>query len=430
MKRERPRNDDVNGDGHSSSSEPMHENEQSDDDCSSYPASSCTSSLVTNLASGYSTFSAPKSSKPKTQFNDQKSFYRALCSYVDSFTRWNKGSPETSIHPNHHLSPITWRAIAVLSVTFGIVAVLHTKTSNYKYNNTFMAADWYWDHNIYVPKDSSGDLTLPTVSHRNTPASLIAQIVPGTAFRMLEDISSRPNRAYARQWGFDFARYDSGRASNNPRACFDKVAVLNAILDKQSNTTTINSDVISFWSHYPRVQYEYILLLPPDSIVMKLDTNIMTDLLPSGKLVAIAGWSSTGSHHHELNSNSDVIAFNLHHRHAEAVARLWLEMSLSSSSSSQSQVTCGANNDLGMLITAVATVMEESEDLDDLIAPLSESQDGFIGNRVIKSIPSTVPGPRTSLLSTSLQESATLLQQTADSVCYRFYPKCEVLPST
>jgi hypothetical protein len=379
-----------------------------------YSESSSTSSLVTGRASSYSTFS---STKPKPQFTQQSTFYRSLCSFVQSFIRQKKGSPEPgnfqkAIDQNDHLTTSTWKAIIFCSVAIAIIAFLHNKAVNYRYT-TFMPAEWHWDHNIYIPKESSGEVA-SALSHKNAPVSLITQVVPGAALRNLEEISSQPNRAYARQWGLDFARYNSGRSSYNPRSCFEKVAVLNAILDKQSNTT---SDVVSLWSHNPNVQYDSILLLPPDSIVMELDTNIISDILPQDKLVAIAGWN----HNHKLNSNSDVIAFNLNHRHAEAVARLWLEMV------SPSQVTCGANNDLGMLVTAVALVMEESEKLDDLIEPLSESKDGFVGNRVIKNIPSSLPGPRSALLTDSLQESSTLLQQTADSVCYRFYPRCEVL---
>lgn len=412
MKRDIPRNDFKKGHG-------RYRDEVSRCD---YSQASSTSSLVTGTrTSGYSTFSSPKSQSTKSQFTPRSTtLYQSLCNYVQCFTSQKRGRPEPghfqdAIDQNHQLTTSTWRAIIVLSVGFAIVG-LHGKAANSKYNN-FMPAEWHWDHNIYIPKDSFGDVVGSTNSHKKLPASLIAQVVPGAALRDLEDISSRPNRAYARQWGLDFARYDSGRSSYSPRSCFEKVAVLNAVLDKQSNET---SDIISLWSHNPRVQYDSILLLPPDSIVMELDTDIIADMLPHGKLVAIAGWN----HHHKLASNSDIVVFNLNHRHAEAVARLWLEMV------SPSQVTCGANNDLGMLVTAVATVMEESEDLDDLIEPLSESSDGFIGNRIIKGIPSSVPGPRAALLFSSLQESATVLQQTADSVCYRFYPKCEVLTPT
>lgn len=80
-----------------------------------------------------------------------------------------------------------------------------------------------------------------------------------------------------------------------------------------------------------------------------------------------------------------------------------------------------------MLVDSIAAVTDEDEHLDDLIEPLSENEAGVIGNGAIKNIPSSVPGPRMAILSNSIEESAGILQQTADSVCYRFYPKCEVV---
>ncbi len=372
-----------------------------------------TSSLLTDRISSYSTFTPPKDFRQPSCVTQRPTLCRMVgfIFYKLGRQRAGKGDPkiiEWVIEQNHHLTTRTWRGIIFLSVAIAMIAYLHDKAVDSTYMN-FMPAEWHWDHNIYITKDST-----EVAIRRDVAVSLIAQIVPGRALGHLEDISSRPNRAYARQWGLDFARYDTGHSSYNPRACFEKVVVLNAILDRQSNYT---GDLISLWSHNPRVEYEFILLLPPDSILTELDTDVIKTILPNDKLVAIGGWNR----HHKLVSNSDVIVFNLKHRYATAVARLWFEMVL------PRQVTCGASNDLGMLVDAIASVMEESEDMDDLIEPLPESEDGFLGNGVIKIIPPSVPGARTALLSKSIVESAAILQETADSVCYRFYPKCEVL---
>lgn len=369
----------------------------------------------------YSTFSSSKASSSRhTQFFHRPSLCWTLFDHFSGLgTRRGKGRPDSSYfgkdteQKHQYLTASTWKLIIFVSLGISLVAYIHYKGVEQKYNN-FMPAEWHWDHNVYIPRENTGD---PAVNHRDAQLSVIAQVVPGNALRLLEDISSRPNRAYARQWSLDFARYDAGRSSYSPRACFEKVAVLNAILDRQGNAT---GDLISLWPHSQRVRYDSILLLPPDAIITELDTNIIADILPSGKLVAIAGWSG----HRKLDSNSDVIVFNLRHRHAEAAARAWLEIA------TPKKVTCGANNDLWMLVNAVAAVMDESEDLDDLIEPIPQTTDGFIGNRVMKSIPASVPGPRTAILFNYLQEYAALLQETADSVCYRFYPKCEVLTST
>jgi len=229
----------------------------------------------------------------------------------------------------------------------------------------------------------------------------------------------QPNRAYARQWGIDFVRYDSGRSSYDRRACFEKIAVLNEVLDRQNNET---SDGKYPWHHDQSIQYEYILLLPADAILMELDTDILAAILPpdKDKIVAIAGWGESDG----LTSNSDILLFNLKHRHTEAVARLWLEMVTSV------ETTCGDNNDLGMLVTAIAMVAERNEELGALIQPLQETEDGFVGDRFIKTIPIAVPESRTAYLRDFLQQSAVSLQATSDAVCFRFFPKCEVLPAT
>jgi hypothetical protein len=292
-----------------------------------------------------------------------------------------------------------------------VIAFWHGTPVDPRYQ-TFMPAEWHWDHNIYVPTVAGG------AGGGDAPASLIAQVVPGAALSQLGDISMRPNRAYARQWGLDFARYDSGRPFYDPRGCFEKVAVLNEILDQQSNDT---SDGKYSWQRDYNIEYDSVLLLPADAILMELDTDVLGSILPPGqdKLVAIAGWTE----HDGLNSNSDIILFNLKHRYTEAVARLWLEMVASM------EMTCGDNNDLGMLVTAIATVVDGTDEVSRLIQPLEETADGFVGDRLIKTVSIAVPESRTAFLYDFLQQSVVSLQGTADSVCFRFFPKCEVLPA-
>ena len=71
--------------------------------------------------------------------------------------------------------------------------------------------------------------------------------------------------------------------------------------------------------------------------------------------------------------------------------------------------------------------MNENESLNDIIEPLAESSNGFVGDHLIKSIVPPVPGSRSIFLAKNIEENELHLQNTADSVCYRFYPKCEVL---
>jgi hypothetical protein len=356
----------------------------------------------------YATFQSPKSppnssvllSKPASSHS------HPLRSLLARFVFQWKSSASSPCHlaidDNQHVTTNTWKLILFTSIAIALIACLRGNSYDY------MAPEWHWDHNVYIPRSDDGhQLT------RNNRISLFAQVVSSRSLKRLTEIASRPNRAYARQWGFDYTSFNSGRMPHSPKSCFDKVFVLNTILEKQNR----EANEPPLWPHAPRVRYDSIILLPPDSIVTDLDKDVFDIMLPETKLVAIAGWDDGK----KLTSNSDVILFNLQHRHADAVAKLWWEMVL------PVEITCGANNDLGLLITAIASVMDPTEDLDDLIEPLKETRDGFVGDHLIKCIPPSVPGSRATLLTNNLQESQAMLQETADSVCYRFYPKCEVL---
>ena len=249
--------------------------------------------------------------------------------------------------------------------------------------------------------------------------SLIAQITEDLSMRQLSDVTSRPNRAYARQWKMDYVDYYAGRTSYSSKSCYDKVFVLHTLLEKQRDEA---NEAPPIWPHSPRVQYDSIVLLPSDAIVMEMDENIVETMLPPDKLVAIAGWKSS---HEELDSRSGVILFNLNHEHAWKVADLWWTLS------QESFETCGAANGISTLIDAIASTMDQDvgESLDSLIQPIPENPDGALGSHyLIKCLPGTVPGARHQLVLSNLQQSRENIHQTADSVCYRFYPKCEVIP--
>lgn len=315
----------------------------------------------------------------------------------------NKLKSEATLNDtNVVLEPNTWRAIILISLAVALVACLHGQADYY------ISPTWHFDYNVYIPKGGdSGAL-------RTRRISLIAQVVLSRSLQRLADISSRPNRAYAKEWGMDYVLYDSGRGAVGQRSCFDKVNVLNTIMDRQRKGT---NDSPPLWPLRERVPYESILLLQPDSVITELDTNIFDSMLPPDKLAAISGWDVNMT----LRSNSGIVVFNMQHEYAEIVAKLWLEMTL------PKDETCGDNNDLEMLIIAISSIMEENEKLENFLEPLDENRIGFVGDHLIKSTIPMVPGSRSTYLMKSLEESKAALQETVDSVCYRFYPKCEVV---
>ena len=356
--------------------------------------------------SDYATFPKHKPQEPlsSSSYAPTSPFCTLLSTMPSYLCPWRSSSPSNYFYPakynTHRSTSLTWKTIIFVSLMFALFAY------TYQVRYPYMAPEWRWDHNVYIPRNED-------VQPPHTRLCLLAQVVSSQPLRELAEISSRPNRAYARQWGMDYAQFDTGRPIYNSKACFDKVFVLNTILDDQNREPI---DPLPLWPQAARVRYDSMMLLPSDSIVAELDTDVFDLMLPKDKLVAIAGWDTK-----DLNSNSGILLFNLQHKYADTVAKLWWELVL------PVQVTCGANNDLEMLISAIAETMAPDEDLDDLIEPLAATSSGYVGDHLIKCITPSVPGSRSAILMDNLPESRASVQETADAVCYRFYPKCEVL---
>jgi len=327
-----------------------------------------------------------------------------------------------------------WQSLFVLLFVATLVAFFHDSSGNFVlggHGQNYATPKALWDHNVYIPASTSSSV-------KEKAAYLVAQLDgPLPKLKELTDIASRPNRAYCRQHGADYVRYSRGEKSSHARkSCFDKTILLNTILDHQFRDS--DSALPSPFSLRPRVEYDAVALLPPDSIIINLDTNMFKVALPNDKLVAIAGWN----HHYaksfehgsgQFDSKTGIVFFNLRHRHSNAVAKLWWDEVQSPS------VDCGAGNDLTLLVDAIASVLEHNEDLNLLIAPLVESDDGVVSapvqsdyvdtaqkNDILKGIPPSTPASRTEMLLSDLPSATMSLTSTADSVCYRCYPRCEV----
>jgi hypothetical protein len=308
-----------------------------------------------------------------------------------------------------------WKIGALVSISVAILAILRSR-QYYSSMEDYRMPEWEWDRNVFIP-------TSKAFNRNNNPQptqlriSLIAQVAADKSMKRLSDVSSRPNRAYARQWKMDFVNYSAGRRTYSTKSCFDMAYVLHTVADKQREDP---KEPRTIWPS-PRVHYDSILLLPSDAIVMELDQNILEQILPHEKLVAVSGWVNSDQ---ILDASFGVVMFNMGHKYATTVAKLWWEMT------QDSLLTCGATNGVSTLIQAIASVVDDvSESLDDLIEPMMEQASGALGQQLsVKCLPSSVPGPRIKILTNSLQESSETLHQTADAVCYRFYPKCEVVP--
>jgi hypothetical protein len=334
----------------------------------------------------------------------------------------DKSQFEKELDRGNHATTLSWKIAFFLSVAFAVIAAFRFKPVYEYYENR--TPEWTWDRNVYIPRISSD-----TTSNENSESgearatsssriALIAQVTEGLAMKHFSDVSARPNRAYARQWKVDYMQYYAGRVSYSPRSCFDKAFVLTTLAEKQTEEA---KDPPSLWPHPSRVQYDVVLLLPSDAIVMDMDGDFIDALLPKEKLVAIAGWTNSRE---KFASISGVVLFNLRHRLAMKVIDLWWTMSQDTCKS------CGSDNGISTLIDAIATAMDQrnGETLDLLIEGIPEYSNGTLGDRIIKCLPSSVPGARSEIFLNNMQQSGEIIHQTADSVCYRFYPKCEVVP--
>ena len=287
--------------------------------------------------------------------------------------------------------------------------------------------EWHWDHNFYSASfgshhrhnDRSSQNTSCSDDDNNSNAARNLLIVQTTGSRQLEDlaaITSHVNRAYARQWRVDYARL-STHATSLGRACLEKAYALQELLRMQNTDSHAMN---------PHVGYDTVVILPPDAILADLDYDVL-QLVPSDKLVAVAGWQVLGSTDNIARVDSqgltETILFNLRHKNATDVAFSWWDMAQSQ------KLTCGAGNELELLWYAIESVNDES--LASLVFMLNESKKGFIGSldddRVIKEIVSGVPTAKALMLASNMVEARVAVQTTVDSVCYRFYPRCELL---
>jgi len=323
---------------------------------------------------------------------------------------------------------------------------------------------------MYNPQNSTsidGDIwpsKVPKTHKSSNRNLLIAQVVTAPASKnnpgvvraelcQFAEMSSRPNRAYARQWGRNYVRYtapdDDNNTNNNHRNqnCdgYHHVVVLNAILDRQAprcDDADTDSNTLS---------YDALVLLPPDAIITDLDYDLLS-MIPKDKLVATVDSQQT---------TGGIVFWNLDHELAHTVARaLWnklVDPEREEEEEQHARASCnrkGSYMDL-LLKEILPTLLDE--DVQSVVGGLGETLDGFVfaETTTISSIDSEVdamgaastppptsyclkclPPPssssgshfsKTSLLLSHPDATRMTLQRTADAVCYRYYPKCEVL---
>lgn len=266
---------------------------------------------------------------------------------------------------------------------------------------------WQWDHNVYDPPvavHTSNRTELPIsattgVASDPPPASgrnLLLLQFSSSATDSWADITSRPNRAYARQWGRNYVLY---RGNHDGNSDLDLSRILMRLVSNNANGLLL--------------YYDAVILLPPDAIIVDLDYDLL-ELLPESKLLAMSDPTLC-----ELPQNQ-VLLYNLRHPLAKDVSHQWQD-ALEKGPPPPAATACKGTQLLQQIILA----SNNSNNKKNLLADLAETNSGLVPEP-------TTPGAfclkQCSLLPQSNDEiKMACLHTTADSVCYRYYPKCELL---
>jgi hypothetical protein len=201
--------------------------------------------------------------------------------------------------------------------------------------------------------------------------------------------------------------------------------------------------------------YDAVASLPADAVVIDMDYDLRR-LLPADRVAAVAasapgqGRGSSADDGEPGDQDQGVILFNLRHPRAAAVASRWRELARerrglrcggpmveaspeAGGAAERASHRCGRVQDGQLLIQAVEGAMLENESLQSLLVQLATTRQGFVtapgdeNLRVIKRV-AAPRGSRSGPPPPGPDAAAVLaLQTAADSVCYRYYPKCEVL---
>lgn len=227
---------------------------------------------------------------------------------------------------------------------------------------------------------SSTTLIKNRTENRNLLLVQIASRQDGVA-----DITTRPNRAYARHWGYDFLLYRPGSSS---------AALMSS--SHCSSVSEILRDVVAT-THSSRdgrpSKYDMVLFLRDDSVVLDLEFDLRT-LLPMDKLAALPGNADTG-----------ISIWNTRHDHFEPVSQALVD--------TPSSLLCTDD------AVIQETIAAQSNSDQVVVLSSSTSGNGFVDARHLLHLPN--------YNTMDSQAAAMKLQAVTNSVCYRYFPKCEIL---
>jgi len=317
------------------------------------------------------------------------------------------GRPSNRHRPKYY----HWYRVALLAFMV-IFMSLYWAYITVSTNGSLGAPSRTWYHYYYVPKSKS-----VADANRNLVIVQTGLVVP---FASIVDITSRPNRAYAKHWGLDYLKYTADHHST-VSLCYDRALLLHEFVrqhERQQEEQRLQTQ-----SKAQRV-YDMILFLPGDSIITDCEFDLTT-LLPEDKLVGIATRASDDNHlKDERQSDSRIFMWNLNHKDSRVALNFLLDLI------NDDSVSCQDENDLVSLLAVIKTQFRGSNpgDISPHVEYLQETSKGFVAPRLINFDSSMWPSSKSVKSGNDLVFQVEASRETvADSVCYRYYPRCEVI---
>jgi hypothetical protein len=239
---------------------------------------------------------------------------------------------------------------------------------------------------------------------------LIVQQATSLNVARIVDVTSRVNRAYAKQWGIDYVRLDGA---------IHAAEVLQSLL--RMKAATDSSPFLSRYSKGVKREYDAIVMLDADAITVDMDYNIL-DLFAPGFLIGTIGGRRDGAESTvELNDGAGIVFWNLKHAEIGPVSKLWAD-------------DLNALEERGLIVdesSVLANILSNTyspRELKTLVQPLSPPQFSFFSGEAVRFMRKpSYAAQKTGWLDTDWKDIAIVLEQTADAVCFKFYPKCDLL---
>lgn len=244
---------------------------------------------------------------------------------------------------------------------------------------TFEQNVWKWDRNRY-------HLQLPESS--NDPRSLLVLQDSGIGAEIeILEVTSKVNRAYAKRWSSDYIKFTGISIGTQPwHSTYNKAWLLQHFIQSRANDDGLQT-------------YDAILMLDSNSMIVDLDFDILK-LIPDTSLLA-----------NGIEKNSDVMIWNLNHPDISKVADFWVQ---------RSEENLGNKNMNSQTLLLEILNMKWSSALVSIPGALIN---GLLGTLIKED----TDNKNHVIEHSDLPKMIPTIQGIVDSVCYQFYPQCEVV---